>query len=257
MSYQYIKVSVDEAVGIITLNRPDVLNALNLQVVDELVAEMERMDRDDSIRTILLTGNEKAFAAGADITEMADESAIAIMLKDQFAVWDRIARISKPIVAAVSGFVLGGGCELMMNCDLIVASETARIGQPEIKLGIMPGAGGTQRLTKAVGKHRAMEMLMTGEPITAEEALRYGLVNKVVPVEVYFEEAVKLAKQLAGQAPLAVRMIKQAVFKAQDLPLEEGLHYERNCFYLLMASEDRKEGIQAFLEKRKPTFKGH
>ncbi|MCK9909248.1 enoyl-CoA hydratase-related protein, partial [Microbacteriaceae bacterium K1510] len=159
--------------------------------------ELERMDRDDSIRVILVTGNEKAFAAGADISEMVDASPVSMLVRDQFSVWDRIAKINKPIVAAVSGFVLGGGCELMMNCDLVIASETTQIGQPEVKLGVMPGAGGTQRLTKAVGLRKAMEMLLTGEPITAEEALRYGLVNKVVPVESYYSEALKLARQIA------------------------------------------------------------
>jgi enoyl-CoA hydratase len=243
-------------VGIITLNRPKVLNALNLQLVDEVVAEMERLDQDPEIRVILLTGNEKAFAAGADIGEMADPSAIEIMKRNQFAVWDRIARISKPIVGAVSGFALGGGCELMMNCDIIIASETAMIGQPEIKLGIMPGAGGTQRLTRAVGVRKAMEMLLTGEPISAREALRCGLVNRVVPVESCFDEALKMAKQIAQQPPLAVQVIKKAVYKAEDVPLQDALDYERNAFYLLLASEDRKEGMQAFLEKRKPRFTG-
>jgi len=256
MAYDFIKVTTDQAIGIITLNRPEVLNALNLQLVDELVREMERMDADPSVRVILVTGSDKAFAAGADIGEMAEESAIAILLNDQFAVWDRISKIAKPIIAAVSGFVLGGGCELMMNCDIIIASETTRIGQPEIKLGVMPGAGGTQRLTKAIGKQRAMEMLLTGEPISAEEALRYGLVNRVVPVEVYFQEALKLAKQIAAQAPVAVQLMKRAVVQAQDNTLEDGLMYERNCFYLLLATEDRTEGMKAFLEKRKPAFTG-
>lgn len=256
MAYQFIKVSVDQSVGILTLNRPEVLNALNLKMVDEIVEEMERMDRDDSIRVILLTGNGKAFAAGADIAEMADEAAIPMLLKDQFAVWDRIARISKPILAAVSGFVLGGGCELMMNCDIVIASETARIGQPEVKLGVMPGAGGTQRLTKAVGKVKAMEMLLTGEPISADEALAWGLVNKVVPVGAHFREALKLAKKIAAQPPVAVRLIKKSVLKAIDNPLDEGMEYERNCFYLLFATEDKAEGMRAFVEKRKPHFTG-
>ncbi|MED0758241.1 enoyl-CoA hydratase-related protein [Aneurinibacillus thermoaerophilus] len=256
MGYDYIKAEREGAVGVIALNRPEVLNALNLQLIDELVTELERMDRDDSIRAIVLTGNERAFAAGADIGEMADEAAISMLLKDQFAVWDRIAGISKPILAAVSGFALGGGCELMMNCDIIIASETTKIGQPEIKLGVMPGAGGTQRLTKAVGKVKAMEMLLTGEPISADEALRYGLVNKVVPVEMYFHETMKLARKIAEQPPIAARLIKKSVLKAIDNPLSEGLDYERNCFYLLFASEDQKEGMRAFIEKRRPKFSG-
>ncbi|EST53705.1 enoyl-CoA hydratase [Brevibacillus panacihumi W25] len=257
MSYAYIKVAVEDGVGVITLNRPKILNALNLQLMDELVSELERMDQDADIRAILLTGNDKAFAAGADINEMAEASAIEIMKRDQFAVWDRISLISKPIIGAVSGFVLGGGCELMMNCDIVIASETTVIGQPEVKLGVMPGAGGTQRLTRAVGLQKAMEMLLTGEPITAKEAARYGLVNRVVPVEAYYQEALKLAKQIAQQAPLAVQVIKKSVHKAQDLPLADALDYERNGFYLLLASDDRKEGMQAFLEKRTPRFTGN
>lgn len=257
MSYAYIKVAVEEGVGVITLNRPKILNALNLQLMDELVSELERMDQDADIRAILLTGNDKAFAAGADINEMAEASAIEIMKRDQFAVWDRISLISKPIIGAVSGFVLGGGCELMMNCDIVIASETTVIGQPEVKLGVMPGAGGTQRLTRAVGLQKAMEMLLTGEPISAKEAARYGLVNRVVPVEAYYQEALRLAKQIAQQAPLAVQVIKKSVHKAQDLPLVDALDYERNAFYLLLASDDRKEGMQAFLEKRTPRFTGN
>jgi enoyl-CoA hydratase len=257
VSYEYITVAREDGVGIVTLNRPKILNALNLKLIDELVTELTNLDKDSEIRTILLTGNEKAFAAGADINEMAEASAIEIMKRDQFAVWDRISLISKPIIGAVSGFALGGGCELMMNCDIVIASETAVIGQPEIKLGVMPGAGGTQRLVRAVGLRKAMEMLLTGDPITAKEALQYGLVNRVVPVEVYYQEALKLAKQIAGQPPLAVQVIKKAAHKASDLPLQEGMDYERNGFYLLLASEDRQEGMQAFLEKRKPRFTGN
>lgn len=256
MAYAYINTSREDGVGIVSLNRPKLHNALNFALMEELVGELERLDRDEQILVILLTGNDKAFAAGADINEMAEASAIEIMKYDQFAVWDRIARVSKPIVGAASGFVLGGGCELMMNCDIVIASETALIGQPEIKLGIMPGAGGTQRLTRAVGVRKALEMLLTGEPITAKQALQYGLVNRVVPVESYYQEALKLAKQIAEQPPLAVRMIKKAVYKADDVPLQDALDYERNGFYLLLASEDRKEGMQAFLEKRKARFTG-
>lgn len=257
MSYAFITTGREEGVGMIILNRPKILNALNLTLIDELVAELEKLDKDPDIRAILLTGNEKAFAAGADINEMVEASAIEIMKRDQFAVWDRISLISKPIIGAVSGFALGGGCELMMNCDIVIASETAVIGQPEIKLGVMPGAGGTQRLVRAVGLRKAMEMLLTGEPISANEALRCGLVNRVVPVEAYYQEALKLAKQIAAQPPLAVQVIKKAANKAEDLPLQDGMEYERNGFYLLLASEDRKEGMQAFLEKRKPRFTGN
>lgn len=257
MSYEFITTGREDGVGIVKLNRPKILNALNLQLIDELVAELELLDKDPDIRTILVTGNDKAFAAGADINEMAEASAIDIMKRNQFAVWDRISLISKPIIGAVSGFALGGGCELMMNCDIVIASESAVIGQPEIKLGVMPGAGGTQRLVRAVGLRKAMEMLLTGEPISAKEALRCGLVNRVVPVEAYYQEALKLAKQIAAQPPLAVQVIKKAAHKADDLPLQEGLDYERNGFYLLLASEDRKEGMQAFLEKRRPRFSGN
>lgn len=252
----YVTMSSDGAVGVLALNRPDVLNALNRELMQELVAELERMDRDDAVKAIVITGNDQAFAAGADIKEMADESAVSLLLKRQFDVWDRIGGIAKPIIAAVSGHVLGGGCELMMSCDLVVASDTARFGQPEIRLGVMPGAGGTQRMTRAVGLRKAMELLLTGDTMSAEEALRCGLINKVAPVELYLEEALKLARRIAAQPPLAVRLIKQAVRKAQDLPLAEGLDYERQCFHLLFASEDQKEGMRAFQEKRNPQFKG-
>lgn len=251
-----VTVSSAGAVGVLALNRPDVLNALNRELMQELVAELERMDRDDAVKAIVITGNDQAFAAGADIKEMADESAVSLLLKRQFDVWDRIGGIAKPIIAAVSGHVLGGGCELMMSCDLVVASDTARFGQPEIRLGVMPGAGGTQRLTRAVGLRKAMELLLTGDTMPAEEALRCGLINKVAPVELYLQEALKLAHRIAAQPPLAVRLIKQAVRKAEDLPLAEGLDYERQCFHLLFASEDQKEGMRAFQEKRNPQFKG-
>jgi len=257
VAYEYITVTTEEAVGIVTLNRPKILNALNLQLIDELVEALEQFDHDQAIGAIVITGNDRAFAAGADINEMAEASAIEIMQRDQFAIWDRMSRISKPIIGAVSGFVLGGGCELMMNCDIIIASETAVIGQPEINLGVMPGAGGTQRLTRAVGLRKAMEMLLTGDSLSAKDALQYGLVNRVVPVEAYYTEALKLAKRISKQAPLAVKVIKKTVHKSADLPLQEGMDYERNSFYLLLASEDRKEGMQAFLEKRKPRFTGN
>ncbi|MDT8977163.1 enoyl-CoA hydratase-related protein [Paenibacillus sp. chi10] len=256
MGSRNVTVSVDGAVGVLTLNRPDVLNALNRELMQELVVELERMDRDDAVKVLVITGNDKAFAAGADIREMADESAVSLLLKRQFDVWDRIGGIAKPIIAAVSGYVLGGGCELMMNCDLVVASDTARFGQPEIRIGVMPGAGGTQRLTRAVGQRKAMELLLTGDTMLAEEALRCGLINKVAPVELYLEEALKLARRIANQPPLAVSLIKQAVRKAEDLSLVEGLDFERQCFHLLFASEDQKEGMLAFQEKRSPQFKG-
>lgn len=256
MAYLYIQPSREGRVGIIRLHRPEALNALNLAFADELAEELERLDQEDEIRVILLVGEERAFAAGADIDEMAEEKPVSLLLRDQFRVWDRIGRIRKPLIGAVSGYVLGGGHELMMNCDLVVASETARFGQPEINLGIMPGAGGTVRLTKTVGKVAAMEMLLTGEPITARRAYELGLVNRVTPVEVYEQEALKLARRIAEQAPIAVRMIKKSVLKAIDLPLQEGMEYERNAFYLLFDSRDQKEGMRAFVEKRRPAFLG-
>ncbi|HLF15104.1 MAG TPA: enoyl-CoA hydratase-related protein [Bacteroidota bacterium] len=240
----------------IQLNRPDVLNALNIAMMRELVGALEAADADDAVRAIVLTGNAKAFAAGADIREMAGASAIEMLLRDQFARWDRIRKIKKPLIAAVSGFALGGGCELAMMCDMIVASETAKFAQPEISIGVMPGAGGTQRLTRAVGKVRAMEMVLTGAMIDAREALSAGLVNRVVPVEAYLGEAQALAREIAGKPPVAVRLAKEAVLKSFDTTIEGGLEFERKNFYLLFASEDQKEGMNAFVGKRQPEWKG-
>lgn len=240
----------------IQLNRPKELNALNLQLMTELKEALKTLDADDSVRVIVISGNDKAFAAGADIKQMAGKTAMDMYNIDQFSTWDTIKKTKKPLIAAVSGFALGGGCELVMLCDMIVASETARFGQPEIKIGVMPGAGGTQRLTRAVGKALAMEMVLTGKFITATEALNAGLINRIVPVELYLQEAFQLATEIAGLSPLAVRMAKESVLKAFDSSLEEGLHFERKNFYLLFASEDQKEGMQAFVEKRTPVFKG-
>lgn len=240
----------------IQLNRPKELNALNLQLMQELRDTLKALDEDDQVRVIIISGNEKAFAAGADIKQMAGKTAIDMYNVDQFSTWDTIKKIKKPIIAAVSGFALGGGCELAMLCDMIVASESARFGQPEIKIGVMPGAGGTQRLTRAVGKALAMEMVLTGKFITAEEALQAGLINKIVPVELYLTEAFRLAAEIAQLSPLAVKMAKESVLRAFDSTLEEGLHFERKNFYLLFASEDQKEGMQAFMEKRAPVFTG-
>lgn len=257
MNYQYILVSHDPAgYAVVQFNRPDVLNAINMKLMEELVDALEALDKDDHVRCIILTGNEKSFAAGADIKEMADASAVDMLIRDQFARWDRIRKIKKPIIAAVSGFALGGGCELMMTCDMVIASETAKIGQPEINIGVMPGAGGTQRLTRAVGKVKAMEMVLTGAMITAQEALQWGLVNKVVPVEFFLEEARQLAAAVAAKPPLAVRLAKEAVLKSFDTSIEGGLEFERKNFYLLFASQDQKEGMKAFTEKRKPDWKG-
>jgi len=232
------------------------LNALNRQLMTELRDAFQLLDANEHVRVIVLTGNEKAFAAGADIKEMADASSIEMVNRDQFAIWDQIKKTKKPVIAAVSGFALGGGCELMMHCDLIVASETAKIGQPEIKIGVMPGAGGTQRLTRSIGKALAMEMILTGRFITAQEALNAGLINRVVPVELYLQETINWAKEIAALSPVALKFAKEAVLEAFNSSLDEGLLFERKNFYLLFSSEDQKEGMNAFIEKRKAEFKG-
>ena len=258
MNFQYILVEprYEQHIALIRLNRPKELNALCLELMAEVRDALKLLEADEEVRAIVLTGNERAFAAGADIKQMAGKTAIDMLLIDQFTTWDTIKKIKKPIIAAVSGFALGGGNELVMHCDMVVASETAMFGQPEIKIGVMPGAGGTQRLTRVVGKVNAMEMVLTGKFITAERAYELGLVNKVVPVELYLEEAVKLAREVAQQSPLAIRLAKEAVLKAYDSPLSEGLEFERKNFYLLFATEDQKEGMAAFVEKRAPDFKG-
>jgi enoyl-CoA hydratase len=256
MTYTNILVTKHDGYAIVQFNRPEVLNAINIKLMEELVDALETLDKDNEVRAIIITGNEKAFAAGADIKEMADATAVEMLMRDQFARWDRIRKIKKPLIAAVSGFALGGGCELSMTCDIIIASETAKFGQPEINIGVMPGAGGTQRLTRAVGKYKAMEMVLTGKMVSADEAMRWGLVNKVVPVEYYLEEAKTLAKEIASKPPLAVRLAKEAVLKAFDTTIEGGLEFERKNFYLLFASDDQKEGMKAFVEKRKPEWKG-
>lgn len=243
-------------IALVELNRPKELNALNPQLMRELRDTLVRLDAADEVRVIILTGNAQAFAAGADIKQMADKSAIDMQILDQFATWDQIRKTKKPLIAAVSGFALGGGCELAMTCDLIVASETARFGQPEIKIGTMPGAGGTQRLTRAIGKAKAMELILTGRFLTAEEAHFYGLVVKVVPVEMYLAEAVQMAKEMAALSPIALQLAKEAVNHSFETHLDEGLMFERKNFYLTFASEDQKEGMKAFIEKRKPSFKG-
>ena len=255
-SYENILLAVDGPVATVTLNRPQALNALNAPLLGELVDALTKLDADEAVRCIVITGNERAFAAGADIKEMADASSVDMLRRNALARYDAVRKIAKPIIAAVSGWALGGGCELAMACDMIVASETARFGQPEINIGIMPGAGGTQRLTRALGKARAMELILTGDYLSAHEAHARGLVNRVAPPELYLEEAQRLARRIATQPPVAVRLAKDAVLKAQDLSIEEGLDYERRVFYLLFATEDQKEGMAAFIEKRPPQWKG-
>ncbi len=258
MAYEFIKVTpdYDKHVALIQLNRPKELNALNLQLMLEVKQALMDLDDNDQVRAIIITGNDRAFAAGADIKQMAGKGAIDMLKIDQFSTWDQIRKTKKPMIAAVSGFALGGGCELVMHCDMVVASETAQFGQPEIKIGVMPGAGGTQRLPRAVGKVKAMEMVLTGDFIGAEEALQWGMINKIAPVELYLSEAVKMAKKIASMSPIAVQMAKESVLKAFDMPLQEALYFERKNFYMLFATEDQKEGMSAFVEKRKADFQG-
>lgn len=255
---EFIKVNpqAEKFVAVIELNRPKELNALNRQLMIEIRDTLRELDEDDNVRVIILTGGERVFAAGADIKQMATATAIDMYNIDQFSTWDQIKKTKKPIIAAVSGFALGGGCELAMTCDMIVATDTAKFGQPEIKIGTMPGAGGTQRLTRAIGKVRAMEMVLTGKFITAEEALAYGLINKIVPVELMMFETFRLAADIAKLSPVAVKLAKESVNQAFNASLDEGLIFERKNFYLSFASEDQKEGMAAFVEKRTPDFKG-
>lgn len=259
MEFEFILVQAAYAphIALIQLNRPKELNALNLQLMLELKKALAQLDEQDEVRCIIITGNQQAFAAGADIKQMESKGPIDLLKIDQFETWDQIRKTKKPIIAAVSGFALGGGCELAMTCDMIIASETAKFGQPEIKIGIMPGAGGTQRLTRAIGKVNAMEMVLTGKFIGAEEAKNMGLVNRVVPEELYLDEAVKLAKEIALMSPIAIRLAKESVNKAFESGLQEGLFFERKNFYMTFASNDQKEGMSAFVEKRRPDFKGN
>ncbi len=257
MKYETIVVSKEGPIGLISLNRPDALNALNTQMVTELIEALNSFEVDEAVRCVIIAGSEAAFSAGADIKEMMGLSAVDMVKTGHFfPLWERVGKYPKPIVGALSGFALGGGLELAMSCDVLIASDTARLGQPEINIGVIPGGGGTQRLTRAVGKYKAMEMILTGRMIGAEEAKTLGLVSRVVPKEACVEEAKRVAKEIASKSPLAVRLAKQAVNKAFEMGLSDGLDFERELFYLLFASEDKVEGMKAFLEKKKPDFKG-
>lgn len=255
-SYEFIETSQQDGVALIELNRPTQYNALNRRMVNEIVNAMEVFDQNEEVRVIVLTGKGRAFSAGADIDEMAGDDSVRLELLNQFAQWDRLSLIKKPIIGAVKGFVYGGGFELALSCDLLIAASGTEFSFPEVNLGVMPGAGGTQRLTKLVGRTKALEWLWSGSRITTESALKYGLINRIVFPELLMEETMKIARQIASQPPLSIRLIKDSVNKAVDYSLYEGMQYERKNFYLLFASEDQKEGMSAFIEKRKPEFKG-
>jgi enoyl-CoA hydratase len=253
---ELVLVERDDPIAVVLLNRPDALNALSDDLMEQLVTVLEELDRDAAVRCIVLGGSERAFAAGADIAELARSSAIDLYYQRRIERWDAIRGLWTPLVAAVSGYCLGGGCELAMACDLIVASETAQFGQPETGVGVIPGAGGTQRLTRAVGKSLAMDVILSGRFLSAEEALAAGLVARVVAKEAWLEEAKRVAREIAEKAPIATRLAKEGVDRAYEGPLQLGLEYERRLLYLAFASADTREGLNAFLEKRKPEFKG-
>jgi enoyl-CoA hydratase len=251
-----VLVERDGRVGVVLMNRPKQLNALSGELMSAVIGALQELDDDPEIRAIVLGGGERAFAAGADIAELAAGTPISLYENRRIEQWERIRDLRTPVVAAVSGFCLGGGCELAMLCDLIVASETAKFGQPEINLGVLPGAGGTQRLTRAVGKAIAMDMILTCRMISAREALGLGLVARVVAKEAWLDEAKRAAREIAAKGPIAVRLAKEAVDQAFEAPLRVGIEFERRAFYLARASEDATEGLTAFIEKRAPDFKG-
>ena len=254
--YTTIIVETHDKVGLVRFNRPDAYNALNTTLISELLDALKKFDADEDIGAMVITGSDKVFAAGADISEMADASKEDMKNSDRIGLFDDLRKIEKPLIGAVSGWCLGGGAELAMSLDMLIASERARFGQPEINLGVIPGAGGTQRLTKAVGKAIAMEMVLNNRHLTADEALHYGLVNKVYPVETYLEKALELAAEIAKRAPVAIKTAKDAVNKSFETSLTDGLAYERRVFYDLFETQDQKEGMKAFLEKRDPEWKG-
>jgi enoyl-CoA hydratase len=256
MAYQNILVETKGAVGIVTLNRPDALNALNKALLDELTAALDAYEADENIHCIVITGSQKAFAAGADIKEMQPKSYMDVYKEDFItANWERASRCRKPVIAAVAGYALGGGCELAMMCDFIIAADNAKFGQPEIKLGVMPGAGGTQRLTRFVGKSKAMEMSLTGRMMDADEAERSGLVSRIVPLGELMDEVLKTAQAVAEMSLPIAMMTKESVNRAYETTLSEGVRFERRLFHSMFATEDQTEGMAAFVEKRKPQFR--
>jgi enoyl-CoA hydratase len=256
MDYENILVERRDRVGLVRVNRPRALNALDGATMRELMDALEALDADEHVGCMVITGDERAFAVGADINEMADATVVEMLYAGRIELWDRLRGIGKPVIAAVSGWCLGGGCELAMACDMIVAGESATFGQPEINLGIIPGAGGTQRLTRAVGKAIAMEMVLGARRLSAAEAYQFGLVNRVVAPESYLDEALRLADEIASKAPVALRLAKEAVNKAFEMTLSEGVAFERRLFYMLFATEDQKEGMDAFINKREPKWQG-
>lgn len=252
--YNTIQIEVKENIGIIRLNRPDKLNAINLQMVEELVKALDELENNNDVKIVIITGNGRAFSAGADVKEMLETPLEDIMKRGHMPLWEKLRSFKKPIIAALNGIAAGGGLELAMACDIIIAAESAKLGQPEINLGIIPGAGGTQRLTRTVGKFRAMELVLTGKLISAREAEAYGLVNKVVPDNSLLDEAIKLAKEIATKPAITIMLAKEAVNKAWDTLLQQGLDIERRNFYLALSTEEAKEGMKAFIEKRKPRW---
>ncbi len=257
-NYSFIKVfpGYEQHIAVVKFDRPEVHNALSLDLMEELGDVMIRLDKDDDVRAVIITGNDNAFSVGADLKEVATSKTVDLVILDQFSIWDQLGRFKKPLIAAVSGWVFGGGCELAMLCDMVVASETAKFGQPEIKRGIGSGAGGTQRLPRAVGKAKAMEMILTGDYIDAQYAHTIGLINKVTPQGQYLEGALEIARKISELPPLAVRLAKESVNKAFNSTLSDGLTFERKNYYITFSTEDQKEGIKSFLEKRKPNYTG-
>jgi len=256
MPYETVLTNVEDNVGIIQMNRPEALNVLNSQLLSDLNDALTNFLRNDGVRCIIIAGSEKAFSAGADLKEMSSRRPTDMLNRFRSSIFTVLRQALKPVIAAVSGHCYAGGCELALACDMIVASETAKFGQPEINVGIIPGAGGTQRWTRILGKARAMEIMLTGAPIDAKKALEWGIVNRVVPFEQLHDEAKRLAAIIASKAPIAVHMAKEAVLKSEDMTLENGLDYESRLFTMLFGTEDQKEGMRAFLEKRKPQWQG-